>query len=368
MHLGNITGNTSAPAIGSGCLKEERAIMRLFRAVAAVAMSAMLGFGALGAAPASAESVAAWMTVATNHPAAGCIVDTSVEVQSGGTPVVGAEVSIILSDDASSTVIDSMSTATTETGYAWLSFDTTGAPEKTWLEVRVNGQYLGGRTIWVDGTECAGAPSVLDLSGDVPTVSDTWVPAPADDSAAATSSGNGSLPVVTYQQQRPLSCEYAAVQIATGMIGYTVSEYEMEAVTPLSDNPHWGYRGNINGEWGNTTDYGIYADALIPGLNAYGYQATSFYGDSADLTSYIDNGTPVIVWLGLRGDLSHDEYTSDGTRYQVTEYMHVMVVYGYDEWGVYLSDPGSGHTVAYDWATFNSMWQTMDGMALAVGQ
>jgi uncharacterized protein YvpB len=347
---------------------EERAIMRLFRSVAAVAMSAMLGFGAMGMAPASAESVAAWMTVATNHPAAGCIVDTSVEVQSGGAPVVGAEVSIVLSDDASTSVIDSMSTTTTETGFAWLSFDTTVAPEKTWLEVRVNGQYLGGRTIWVDGTECAGAPSVLDLSGDVPAVSDTWVSAPAADSAAASASGSGFLPVVTYQQQRPLSCEFAAVQIATGMIGYTVSEYEMEAVTPLSPNPHWGYRGNINGEWGNTTDYGIYADALVPGLNYYGYEATSFYGDPADLTAYLDNGTPVIVWLGMRGDLSHDEYTSDGTRYQVTDYMHVMVVYGYDESGVYLSDPGTGGTVYYDWATFNSMWQTIDGMALAVGQ
>ena len=341
--------------------------MHLKRSVVAAAMSAILGFGALGMAPASAESVAAWMTVATNHPAAGCIVDTSVEVQSGGAPVVGAEVSIILSDDASTSVVDSMTTTTTETGYAWLSFDTTGAPEKTWLEVRVNGQYLGGRTIWVDGSECAGAPSVLDLSGYIPTVTDTWVPAPVADSAVDTSAGGTFLPVVAYQQQRPLSCEYAAVQIATGMIGYTVSEYEMEAVTPLSANPHWGYRGNINGTWGNTTDYGIYADALIPGLNYYGYSDTSFYGDATDLTSYLDNGAPVIVWLGMRGDLSHDEYTADGTRYQVTDYMHVMVVYGYDESGVYLSDPGTGGTRFYDWATFNSMWQVMDGMALAVG-
>ena len=345
--------------------------MRLVKSAVAAAMSLILGFGALGMAPASAESVAAWMTVATNHPAAGCIVDTSVEVQSGGSPVVGAEVSIILSEDGSSTVIDSMTTTTTETGYAWLSFDTTGAGvEKTWLEVRVNGAYLGGRTIWVDGSECSGAPSVLDLSGDIPTVTDTWAPAPVSDDVAdteAAASGSAFLPVVTYQQARPLSCEYAAVQIATGMIGYTVTEWEMEAVTPLSANPHWGYRGDINGQWGNTTDYGIYADALVPGLNYYGYSATSFYGGQDDLTAYIDNGNPVIVWLGLRGDESIYEYTEDGTRYQVTAYMHVMVVYGYDESGVYLSDPGNGGTRYYDWATFNWMWQTIDGMGLVIG-
>src|SRR5699024_8857078 len=107
----------------------------------------------------------AWMTVETNHPAFGCAVDTSVEVRSAGEPVVGAEVTIVLSDDTSPLMIDSMTTTTTETGFAWMSFDTSAAPDsKTWLEVHVNGVYLGGRTIWIDGDSCAGAPSVLDLS------------------------------------------------------------------------------------------------------------------------------------------------------------------------------------------------------------
>lgn len=343
--------------------------MRSIRVAFAAIMSAVIGFSALGMTPAAAESVDAWMTVGTNHPAVGCAVDTSVEVQSGGAPLVGAEVTIILSDDSSPTIIDTMTTTTTETGFAWLSFDTTNAPDsKTWLEVRVNGAYLGGRTIWIDGDSCSGAPSELDLSGDVPSVTDTYVPEVVAEATDTTASSGGSfLPVVTYAQQRPLSCEYAAVQIATGMIGYSVSEYDIEAVTPLHANPHWGYRGDINGTWGNTTDYGIYADALVPGLNYYGYSGTSFYGDANDITGAIDNGNPVIVWLGMRGDISHDEYTEDGTRYQVTQYMHVMVVYGYDEYGVYLSDPGNGGTRYYDWATFNSMWDAMDGMGLIVG-
>lgn len=340
--------------------------MRVLRVAFATLMSAILGLSALGMAPVAAESVQAWMTVATNHPAAGCYVDTSVEVHSGGEPLVGAEVTITLSDDGSPFVIDAMTTTTTETGFAWLAFDTTNAPgTKTWLEVSVNGAYLGGRTIWIDGSECAGAPSELDLSGDVPTITDSWVPEEVAETTAA-NNGGSFLPLVTHQQQRPLSCEYAAVQIATGMIGTTVTEWDIEAVTPLHANPHWGYRGNINGSWGNTTDYGIYADALIPGLNQYGYSGTTFYGGTSTLTNAIDNGQPVIVWLGMRGDISHDEYTEDGTRYQVTQYMHVMVVYGYDESGVYLSDPGNGGTRFYDWATFNWMWDVMDGMGLII--
>lgn len=343
--------------------------MRLLRVGFAAFMSVVLGLGVLGMSPASAQSVDVWMTVGTNHPAAGCVVDTTVEVRSGGSPLAGAEVTIVLSDDTSPVLIDSMTAVTDGSGVAWLAFDTTGAPDaKSWLEVNVNGAYIGGRTIWIDGTACSGAPSLLDLSGDAPVVSDTWVPeAPAAESAAADNSGGTFLPLVTYQQARPLSCEFAAVQIATGMIGYTVSEWEMEAATPLHPNPHWGYRGNINGTWGNTTDYGVYADALVPGLNQYGYSATSFYGGPDDLTAAIDNGTPVIVWLGMRGDQSHDEYTEDGTRYQVTAYMHVMVVYGYDDTGVYLSDPGNGGTRYYDWGTFTSMWDVIDGMGLIVG-
>lgn len=344
--------------------------MRLLKVGFAAFMSVVLGLSVLGTTPAAAQSVDVWMTVATNRPAAGCVVDTSVEVRSGGGALAGAEVTIVLSDDSSPLWIDSMTAYTDANGIAWLAFDTTGAPDaKSWLEINVNGAYIGGRTIWIDGDSCAGAPSLLDLSGDAPIVTNSveTEAAPASE-AVAQSDGNGTfLPLVTYQQQRPLSCEYAAVQIATGMIGYTVSEYEMEAVTPLHANPHWGYRGNINGTWGNTTDYGIYADALIPGLNHYGYSATSFYGDASDLTAAIDNGTPVIVWLGMRGDESHDEYTEDGTRYQVTAYMHVMVVYGYDDSGVYLADPGNGGTRYYDWGTFNYMWGVIDGMGLVVG-
>lgn len=339
--------------------------MRFLRGGFAALMSLVLGLGMLAINPASAQSVDVWMTVQTNHPAAGCVVETSVEVRTGGNALVGAEVTILLSDDSSPVVIDSMTSVTDSSGIAWLAFDTTGAPDaKSWLEVSVNGAYIGGRTIWIDGSSCSGAPSLLDLSGDAPIVTNSYEP------EAQASSGNTDgafLPQVAYQQARPLSCEYAAVQIATGMIGYTVSEWEMEAVTPLHANPHWGYRGNINGTWGNTTDYGIYADALIPGLNHYGYTATSFYGGPDELTAAIDNGTPVIVWLGMRGDQSHDEYTEDGTRYQVTAFMHVMVVYGYDSSGVYLSDPGNGGTRYYDWATFNSMWDVIDGMGLIIG-
>ena len=60
----------------------------------------------------------------------------------------------------------------------------------------------------------------------------------------------------TYTQQRNLSCEYASLVIAFSTYGVTVSEYAFDDLVGWSENPHLGFRGDINGNWGNTTDYG----------------------------------------------------------------------------------------------------------------
>lgn len=329
--------------------------------------------GPLMALPAMAQSasVDAWIEVGTETPDVGCLVDVSAEVRSGGSAIDGADVTVALSDDASREILSSDRSVTDGSGVAQLVFDTSAGygGQKTWMEVLVNGAYVGGRTIWITGGgACSGASSLLSLSGDVPTVSSTT--AESDGAAGAQAASTGGeviIPgIITYSQQRSLSCEYAAVAIATGTLGDWVSEYDIEAQIGLSDNPHWGYRGNITGAWGNTTDYGIYAEALVPALNAYGFNGEVFYGGRNALKAQIAAGHPTLVWLGLWGDQSAYEYTADGTRYQVTAGMHVMVAYGYDDGGVHLSDPASGGLRYYDWGTFQWMWDVMDDMALGV--
>ena len=340
--------------------------MRMRRAFIAVttAFVAVLVGGSFGVPLASAQNtVTVWTEFATVEPGAGCVVDVSVD--SGGA-LAGATVSLVVSDDASGAVISSDSGTANDSGIAWLVIDTSaaGAGSKAWASVSVNGTYLGGQTIWItaDGG-CGGAPRMVTMSGSVA--------ANASAPAARSEGGSGGGVIIPgafgYQQQRGLSCEYASLAIATGMLGDWVSEYDFEAVVPLSDNPHWGYRGNINGSWGNTTDYGVYAAPLVPALNHFGFQGEVFYGGRADLMYQIDLGRPTLVWIGARGETgSWSEYTADGSRYQLTPYMHVVVIYGYDDWGVYVSDPGNGSLTWWDWASFEGMWGVMDGMALAV--
>ncbi|MGC4106589.1 MAG: C39 family peptidase [Thermomicrobiales bacterium] len=172
--------------------------------------------------------------------------------------------------------------------------------------------------------------------------------------------------VPTYKQSRNLSCEFAAVHIATAAFGNAIPEDVYIANTPITKNPHNGYRGNIDGWWGNTNDYGIYAEALVPILNQWGFVGETFYseGSTGQLTAHLDAGHPVVVWLGFWGDTR--VRLSDDGNYSVASGMHVVTVWGYDENGVYVSDPAKAEYEFFDWNTFIAMWQVLDGQALAI--
>lgn len=172
-----------------------------------------------------------------------------------------------------------------------------------------------------------------------------------------------------YQQQRPLSCEYASTTIAATIGGWNITEYDFDDAVPLNENPHYGYRGNIWGEWGNTTDYGIYTEPLHDVLASWGIPSEVIYaeGDANILKRELSSGHAVVVWLAMRGEVnSFHVQDEEGRSYQLTQYMHVMTAYGYDEDYVYLSDPGTAVWRTYGWDEFMSMWNVMDGMALSV--
>jgi LysM repeat protein/uncharacterized protein YvpB len=171
--------------------------------------------------------------------------------------------------------------------------------------------------------------------------------------------------VPAYQQAYSLSCEYAAAFIATSAFGPGVPESAFMERIGQSANPHWGYRGDIAGVWGGTDDYGVYPEALAPTLNEFGFIADVFYGaDPASLTTRLDDGMPVITWLGYFGDNAWQQ--ADEGAYLLAPGMHVVTVYGYDSGGVYLANPGRGTFEHYTWDNFLAMWAVLDGMSLAV--
>jgi uncharacterized protein YvpB len=313
--------------------------------------------------------VGGWATLGSVTPGAGCWVDASVEVRRDNfaVPAVDVGVNLVYGGE----VVSADYGATNGDGLAFLGVDTSAAPAgaDAWLDVLVGGQYAGGMPMTItDGGGCADNPDMVAIGASVPlagsaeTVSaSSSAPQPADDAVM--------LWVPTYVQQRNLSCEYASLVIAMGAYGVSVSEYDFDGLVGWSENPHWGYRGDITGWWGNTDDYGVYAAALAPTLPEFGFWGDVFYGagDASTLTSRLDAGTPVLVWIGLWGNTGYYEYAADGTPYKLAAGQHVVVAYGYDDGGVYVSDPATGSKTFYDWSTFMSYWNVLDGMSLAVG-
>ncbi len=333
--------------------------MRLQRLVA-VAIAAVFAMGMAVPIANAQNNITVWVEFDTIHAPQGCVVEVSID---GGPSLAGSSYSLVATDDDTGAVISSDSGTANDRGIAWLGIDTSaaGSSSKLWASVSVNGSYISGRTVRVapEGS-CSSGGAMVTMNGSAPSSSGTATD-PVGTNAVIIPGAFG------YQQERGLSCEYSSLAIATGMLGNWTSEYQFEEVVPLNDNPHWGYRGNIHGSWGNTTDYGVYAAPLVPALNHYGFGAEAWYGDSYDLVAQLDLGRPTLVWIGVRGEQGRfNEYTADGTRYGLLPYMHVVLIYGYDDGGVYVSDPGNGKLKYWDWNTFEWMWNAMDGMALSI--
>ncbi len=338
--------------------------------LAVVLVLSVLGLGGFvtpHSISAANQSVDAWIELSTGSPAPGCSLDVSVEVRSQGAPVASVAVELALHQDGNLLAADHG--VTNDAGIVYLALDTSTLTSGVgyWLDINVGGVYLTGESIVAGSGDC-GAPKSISTSGSI-----SVVPGATDSGSSSTSSGltgtgaGAKVFVPAYQQQRSLSCEFASLYIATSAFGDGVSEYSFDSVVGLSPNPHLGYRGIITGTWGNTDDYGVYAQPLSWALAQFGFVGDAFYGagDDSTLTTRLDNGWPVVVWMAMWGDQSfRTDY--DGQSFTLVPGMHVMVAYGYDAEGIYLSDPGSGTYRYYDWASFNSMWSVLDGMAMAV--
>jgi uncharacterized protein YvpB len=340
--------------------------MRRWRSVS-FAMLATILFGmvampAPGARALEPLDASVWIEASATRPGVGCVVDISVEIRSEGYGVGQSEVYVAFVVDGE--IVSADRDVTSDDGVAWVALDTSGgyAGANGWVDVLIGGDYFTGFSLLpTEDGGCYDGSKLMSTSGTI------WyeaVEATADEDSTVTDYSAG---FPTYVQQRNLSCEYAAIQIATSAWGNAISEYELDGWVGWSNNPHYGYRGDITGWWGNTYDYGVYAEPLAAVLPSFGYVGDVFYaqGNSDELTWRLDNGIPTLVWLGLWGDTGYYE-ESDGGSYKLVSGMHVVVAYDYDEGGVYVSDPAVGAIRYYSWGDFLYMWNALDGMGLGV--
>ena len=174
-----------------------------------------------------------------------------------------------------------------------------------------------------------------------------------------------------YQQKQTLTCEEAAAAMATRG---AISEAQLLAVMPHSDNPFAGIRGRTNSPYfGGLSDYGVYAQGLQKGLAALGIRSQVLYGQSYDdfKSALLDNlraGLPIIWWHTWQ-----DTYQSpvrvrmaDGSWVKLVPYEHAGVIVAANDRGVTYNDPYDATVRFVSWADLRRVSAYFDNMALVV--
>lgn len=183
--------------------------------------------------------------------------------------------------------------------------------------------------------------------------------------AAPVSTRIDGMPV--FAQERNLSCEYSAARAAAARWGVKISEWEFISSIPYNANPHLGFRGNIDDHWGGTISYGIYAEPIAKFLATKGLQTKLLWDGVEQLKQEVALGRPVVIWVpGGMGWGQPFDGSADGVTFQLMPLEHAVTLYGYDENGVYVADPGFGTYDYYSWATFKRSWAYLGNMAMSV--
>ena len=168
-----------------------------------------------------------------------------------------------------------------------------------------------------------------------------------------------------------LSCEYAATSAATAMYGTVVTQWRLRTDIGTDPNPHKGFRGDIMGTWGGTTDYGVYAEPIAATLRRYGFaHSYVFYGGADNLRAEIAAGRPVVAWVTGTWKPSSRQVLRDasGDRYSLIPDEHAVTVYEYDGDGVWVMDPAGPDKYRVSWDRFLTAWDQLDDMALVVAK
>lgn len=193
-----------------------------------------------------------------------------------------------------------------------------------------------------------------------PPPSDVAPPRPTADSVVL-----ANFPI--YSQQHNLSCEYAATRMMTAFWGQPIGEAQFIREIPVQPDPHVGYRGDIDGPFGGTWDYGIYAEPIAKMLETHGFKTKLLTGGLESLKQELRQGRPVQVWI-IAGFGYGNPFTSsyDGLNFKLAAGEHSVDVYGYDNHGLYIADPAYGGRSYVSYATFMRNWDYFNEMALSI--
>ncbi len=175
------------------------------------------------------------------------------------------------------------------------------------------------------------------------------------------------------RQSYNLSCEARAAADWASFFGYSVTEYELMASFPISDDPEEGFVGSWNGTWGHIppNSYGIHPPAVAATLRELGVPAQAYSNLTwDDLRREIAAGRPVVIWvIAQMWPGTPIEYTAESGNTTIVAYHeHAMILTGYSETSVQVVDPGSGSMKYFSISSFLTSWAVLGNRAVLAGE
>ncbi|MGE5222442.1 MAG: C39 family peptidase [Omnitrophica WOR_2 bacterium] len=171
-----------------------------------------------------------------------------------------------------------------------------------------------------------------------------------------------------HRQYLSLDCEAAAVEDWANFFGKDISEIEFQDSLPVSDNPEYGFVGNVNDPWGLLPPYGygVYAGPVASLMNRYGVQAKAYKGYTLEqVKAKISQNIPVIAWVVGNAEAGAPAvyYTdTEGRKAIAAPYEHVVILTGYTRERIHFLSEGNFYTTTID--IFLVSWGRLGNMVI----
>lgn len=183
--------------------------------------------------------------------------------------------------------------------------------------------------------------------------------------------------VIQQLPELPTGCEITSLTMALNYSGCSADKCD------LADNyltkgefgqtdPRKAFIGDPRSENDSRGCYApVIADTANKYLqaNGYGKTASDLSGSAlSDLFSYIDSGTPVIIWgtMDCAAPQYTDKWVIDGQTIRWVRPEHCMVLIGYSDAQVIVADPYYGAVKSFDKATFESCYNALYQQAVVI--
>lgn len=181
------------------------------------------------------------------------------------------------------------------------------------------------------------------------------------------------LGVERKSQERNLSCEVAVAAMVGKCGGAITSERKVLERIRYDQNPHWGFRGDLDGPVADPTfeNYGLYAEEMVRLLKKDGIHAwTEYKADYERVRDHLQERRLAIVWMSWfsRNEITvrEERDVGRGENILLVRGEHVWALSGLDRNGRYLvNDPWPDICQPF-YASWIPNWDLFNGMRVVV--